>query len=176
MSDLKFYEKIRGEKVFSGLPRPKLKDAIISGLGGMLIIGFLYILHEEFQVFSSFILPFGASAVLVSAAPASPFSQPRNVILGHLVSALVGMLVFSMFPVCNWWVLLLANGFAIFFMVLLKAVHPPAGATALLPVLIGISDFTWLLEPVLAGSVIVVLVGILYNNLFKERRYPVFWL
>lgn len=176
MSELSFFEKIKGEKLSSGLPNPTLAEAAISGLGGMVIVGLLYLLHGEFKILPSFIIPFGASAVLVFAAPSAPFSQPRNVILGHLIAALVGVAVYTMFPVTSWWTLLLANGLTIFFMVLFKAVHPPAGATPLLPVISGISHFGWVLAPVLVGAIIIVLVGIVYNNLFKKRRYPVFWI
>lgn len=175
MDNLTFFQKIQGEKRHSGIPYPKFLEAVVSGAGGMVVIAVLYLLHGELDVFPAFIIPFGASAVLVFAAPSAPFSQPRNVILGHLVAALVGMIVFYFFPVTTWWTLFLANGLAIFFMSLFKAVHPPAGATPLLPIISNISDFTWILAPVLVGSIIVVLVGIIYNNCFKWRRYPVYW-
>ncbi|MDD4731596.1 MAG: HPP family protein [Desulfovibrio sp.] len=175
MLKLSYWEKIKGEKIASGLPAPQLSDALASGVGGLLIIGVLYLLHGEFKLLPSFIIPFGASAVLVFAAPWAPFSQPRNVIVGHLVAAMVGVAIYSVFPLTSWLALALANGLAIFLMVLFKAVHPPAGATPLLPVLTGISDFTWLMAPVLTGSIIIVVIGVLYNNLIKKRRYPVFW-
>ena len=176
MSELTFLEKIKGEKLSSGLPTPSLGEAAISGLGGMIITGLLYLLHGELKVLPSFIIPFGASAVLVFAAPTAAFSQPRNVILGHLIAAVVGVAVYAMFPVTAWWTLLLANGVTIFFMVLFKAVHPPAGATPLLPVISGISNFSWVLAPVLTGAIIIVATGIVYNNLVKKRRYPAYWI
>ncbi len=176
MSELTFLEKIKGEKLSSGQPTPTIGESAIAGLGGMIITGLLYLLHGEFKILPSFIIPFGASAVLVFAAPSAPFSQPRNVILGHLIAAVVGVAVYSLFPVTSWWTLLLANGITIFLMVLLKAVHPPAGATPLLPVISGISNFTWVLAPVLTGAIIIVLTGLIYNNLYKKRRYPVYWI
>jgi len=176
MSNMSFLDKIKGEKVSSGLPQPKVLDALTGGLGGLLVIGILYLVHDELALFPSFIVPFGATCVLVFAAPAAPFSQPRNVILGHLVAGLTGIVVFLIFPTASWWTLMIANGVSIFLMVLLKAVHPPAGATALLPVLSGITSFSWLFKPVLAGALIIVVIGILYNNIFTKRRYPIFWI
>jgi CBS-domain-containing membrane protein len=170
-----FGEKIKGEKRRSGLAYPTTADILVSGLGGFLIISILWLFHTEWNVLSCFIVPFGASAVLVYSAPAAPFSQPRNVIGGHVFSALVGVAIFAIFGLVTWWTLALANGLAILLMVSTKTVHPPAGATAFLPLLTGISDFTWILLPVLSGAVIIVIVGLLYNNIWVKRRYPNFW-
>lgn len=176
MSEMSYFEKIKGEKFSSGLPRPKLLDALIGGCGGLILLGVLCFLHDELKLVPIFIVPFGASAVLVFAAPAAPFSQPRNVILGHFIAGLTGVVVFTICSSGGWWALAIANGVAIFLMIQLKAVHPPAGATSLLPVAAGITDFGWLLRPVLMGTIIIVLIGVLYNNLFKNRRYPMFWI
>jgi CBS-domain-containing membrane protein len=170
-----YFQKFKGDKVRSGLPYPKLKDILIAGLGGFIIISLLYLLHAEWKIVLCFIVPFGASAVLVFAAPAAPFSQPRNVIGGHLLSALVGILVMVIFKSDQWWVLAIANAVAIMVMVATKTVHPPAGATTFLPILNNVTSFTWALLPVLVGAVIIVVVGLLYNNLWAKRKYPAFW-
>jgi len=170
-----YIQKIKGEKTCSGLPYPKLKDVLIAGLGGFIIISLLYLLHAEWKVFLCFIVPFGASAVLVFAAPAAPFSQPRNVIGGHLLSALVGVIIMVIFKADTWWVLAIANAIAIMVMVATKTVHPPAGATVFLPILNNITSFVWPFLPVLVGAVIIVIIGVLYNNLWAKRRYPAYW-
>jgi len=170
-----YFEKIKGEKTSSGLPYPKLRDVLIAGLGGFIIIALLQLLSTDWKTVLCFIVPFGASAVLVFAAPAAPFSQPRNVIGGHVLSALVGVILMNIFQQNTWWVLALANALAIMVMVATKTVHPPAGATVFLPILNNILDFTWVLVPVLVGTIIIVLVGLLYNNIWERRRYPAFW-
>jgi CBS-domain-containing membrane protein len=38
-----------------------------------------------------------------------------------------------------------------------------------------ITDFTWAAAPVGLGAAIVVVIGLLYNNIYAERRYPTFW-
>ncbi len=148
----------------------KITEASLSGVGGALLVGMLYFLHGESGSVALFIAPFASSAVLVVAVPASPFSQPRNVIAGHTLAALVGVAVYSSFGTTGWWSAALACGLTIFCMIMLKTMHPPAGATALLPVLSGITDFTWVLSPVLAGAVLTALLGAAYNRLMRKHR------
>ncbi len=171
-----YLEKIKGVKTSSGLPYPSWQEILISGLGGLLIIALLQLVHTEWELVEAFIVPFGATAVLVFAAPAAPFSQPRNIIGGHLLAGLTGIVVYTIFKESAWWTLALANGFAIALMVTTKTVHPPAGATSLLPVLNKITGLEWLLEPVLVGCLFFVVVGVLFNNVWSKRRYPAFWL
>lgn len=171
-----YFQKLGGVKFKSGLPYPNLQEILISGLGGLIILALLILVQTEWELVQAFIVPFGATAVLVFAAPAAPFSQPRNIIGGHLIAGLTGIVVFTVFRESAWWTLGLANGIAIALMVTAKAVHPPAGATALLPVLNGITGLEWLLSPVLVGCLFFLVVGILYNNLWAKRKYPGFWI
>ena len=180
MSDLKYATKIKGQKVNSGTAYPPVSEWLISGFAGFLIVGLVAFLNSN--VFPAYIIPFGASAVLVFAAPAAPFSQPRNVIGGHFIAGVAGLAVTSLVRDINffvengWLALALSNGLAIGAMVALKAIHPPAGATALLPwTFEAMRNLTWLFAPVLLGSVIIVLVGVIYNNVWSKRHYPAFW-
>ena len=152
-----------------------MSDVLISALGGFLVIAVLYLLHADLNVVLCFIIPFGASAVLVFAAPGAPFSQPRNLIGGHIISALVGVAVVNIFHQNIWWALAIANCLAIALMVATKTVHPPAGATALLPLVGNIESFSWVVVPVLLGCLIILVIGLIYNNIWKKRKYPVFW-
>lgn len=172
---LTYLEKLKGTKTYSGLPWPKWYLPLIGGGGGLLAIAIVQLLNTEWDLMECFIVPFGASCVLLFAAPAAPFSQPRNVIGGHVISALVGLAVYAIFEESVWWSLALANGTAILLMVLTKTVHPPAGATAFLPLLSGITDWTWVILPVGVGAVILVVIALLYSNLFTNQRYPAFW-
>ena len=116
------------------------------------------------------VAPLGASAVLVFAVPASPLAQPWPVIGGNTVSALVGM-------ACAWALpdtalaAAVAVAAAIALMFLLRCLHPPGGAMALLTVLTHTLDPRFVLLPALLNSVLLVLVGTLYNPL-TGRRYP----
>lgn len=167
--------KFGGEKRLSGLGFPKAVDTLIAGVGGGVIIGFLCWLHYEVQFFPCFVVPLGATAVLAFAAPAAPFSQPRNIIGGHVLSALAGVAVYTAVGGSMFWALALANALAIILMLATKTVHPPAGATAVVPILSKISDPLWVLTPVLVGALIIVVFALLYNNVWPRRKYPAFW-
>ena len=118
--------------------------------------------------------PFGATAVLVFGVPDSPLAQPRNVVVGNLIGAIVCVILVALFG-SEPWVMGLAVATAIKLMQLTKTVHPPGGAVALVGVM---SHASWkfILIPVLAGSLIIVLVTFIFNNLVPGRSYPKHWL
>lgn len=114
--------------------------------------------------------PLGASAVLVFAVPASPLAQPWSVIGGNTVSVFVGMACAHVVP-DTALAASLAVAAAIAAMFLLRCLHPPGGATALLAVLAHTSDPRFALLPVFLNSALLVAVGAAYNTL-TGRRYP----
>lgn len=174
-----YFSLLRGVQFFSGIPYPGPRKSLISGILGFAIIAILGYLYFELGI-QAFIIPFGASAVLAFGAPEAQFSQPRHIAGGHLVSALSGLTVYNLTGSSAFWAMGLATGGAIFFMLLTKTTHPPAGATALLPLLSNITSFGWALRPVFFGSLIIVLFAVLSNNLvtylnLNRRPYPTFW-
>ncbi|KAI0198254.1 HPP-domain-containing protein [Astrocystis sublimbata] len=127
---------------------------------------------------------YGASAVLCFSAIEAPLAQPRAVIGGHFFSALTGVIFARIFSINNiaeheyrlaWLAASLSTATAIVVMMLTKTLHPPAGATALLPILEpAINKLSWYLLPVvLLSSTVMVAVALLTNNV--QRRYPTFW-
>lgn len=106
--------------------RPAAADMLRSLIGGGLSVYMLLAL-TEYSGHMWIMAPFGASCVLLYAAPQSPLAQPRNIILGHLVSAFVGLCFAHWLPV-NMFSISLAVGLAIACMQFLGCVHPPAGA------------------------------------------------
>ena len=121
-----------------------------------------------------FIGSFGASAVLLFGATESPLAQPRNLIGGHLISALVAVLIVACggtgFPA-----MALAVGISLFCMYVTRTVHPPGGATALIGVQ-GQAGAGFLFIPILAGTLILLLTALIINNLVHHRQYPRYWL
>ncbi|WP_410795700.1 HPP family protein [Paenibacillus sp. J5C2022] len=118
--------------------------------------------------------PFGASCVLAFSVWNAPLSQPRNIIGGHLISSFTGLVAY------HWigddpWVIGLAVGLSIALMMLTKTTHPPAGADPLV-IIIGGYSFSYLLSPVLIGSLLIVAMALVINNLHTARRYPTFWM
>lgn len=121
----------------------------------------------------------GASVMLIFGAPATPFAQPRNVIGGHVVSALVGVFVQQHLGFEPWMAAAFAVSFAIVAMHLTATLHPPGGATALIAVIgspeLKTFGYEYALFPVGISAVVLVLVGVLINNISRRRRYPLHW-
>lgn len=169
-----YFHKWKGTKLYSGTPYPKLRTVFISGLGAFIAVTVLVYLSVEAKALLCFIVPFGASAFLVFAAPTAPFAQPRNVIGGHVISAIVGVACYHLLG-SSFWATGLACGLATALMVATKTMHPPAGATAVLPVMSRIGQWLWAFYPTGLGASMLVLLGVIYNNLIKERTYPEYW-
>ena len=117
----------------------------------------------------------GASAVLLFVVPHGALSQPWPVIGGHMVSALIGVACAQWFA-GELWTPALAVALSIASMQYLRCVHPPGGATALMAVTGGEQihalGYGFLLDPVLVNVVSILLLAIVFNNLFPWRRYP----
>lgn len=119
---------------------------------------------------------FGASAVLVFGATNSPLAQPRNLIGGHLISAIIGVSIHKLLPGQLWVASALSVSLAIVGMQMTKTLHPPGGATALIANIgsekIKDLGFMYVLSPVLSGVLILLVVALIVNNIPNHRDYP----
>jgi CBS-domain-containing membrane protein len=119
---------------------------------------------------------FGASAVLVYGAIHSPLAQPRNLIGGHILSALVGVVSYKLFSGNILFCSAFAVATSILVMQLTLTLHPSGGATALIAVLgsehIHSLGFIYVLYPVSTGAFILFFIALLVNNIPKHRYYP----
>ncbi|RAS75141.1 HPP family protein [Priestia endophytica] len=150
------------------------KDVITGFMGGAITI-FILGLLTRFTYTPLLIASFGASCVLAFGLWNSPLSQPRNIIGGHFISTLIGLVVYHIIG-NEPWSLALGVGLAIGLMMLTKTTHPPAGADPIIVILGGSYTWEYLFTPVLTGSIVIVLVALLINNLRSDRKYPVFWI
>ncbi|RRJ93992.1 HPP family protein [Flavobacterium macacae] len=150
--------------------------AFIGSFIGLGIITFL-----EYKAFpqSDFIFligSFGASCVLVYGVIQSPLAQPRNLVGGHLVSAIIGVSIQKLLPELIWVAAPLAVSLSIVFMQITKTLHPPGGATALIAVTgsAEIKDlgYLYVISPILSGALILLIIALIFNNLTKNRSYP----
>lgn len=116
----------------------------------------------------------GASAAIVFAVPEAPFAQPRSILGGQGVSALAGLVAVALVGGVTWLALALSVGLAVGAMLALRTFHAPAASTALIVVL---EDPTpaYVVLPVLAGSLLLVLAGLLVNNVVRGQHYPRYW-
>jgi CBS-domain-containing membrane protein len=148
----------------------------IGAFTGIALIGIIQGNHfgETDSVF--LIGSFGASAVLIFGATNSPLAQPRNLLGGHFVSALVGVTVQQFLPDHLWLASALAVALAIVAMQMTKTMHPPGGATALIANIgsekIKALGFMYVVSPVMSGVLILLLVALLVNNIPEHRQYP----
>ncbi|WP_164112940.1 MULTISPECIES: HPP family protein [Sphingobacterium] len=151
--------------------------SFVGAFVGIGIISYIQSLHLSSLENVFLIGSFGASSVLVYGAIQSPLAQPRNLIGGHVVSALVGVTVATLVPNIIWLTAPLAVAFSIVFMQITRTLHPPGGATALIAVSGGTKitslGYWYVLCPVFAGALVLFLVALLFNNITKNRHYPV---
>lgn len=123
---------------------------------------------------------FGASAVLLFACPHSPYAQPYNVIVGHLLCAVIGVSAFQLIGETNSMSMILAVSGGIALMQLTHSLHPPGGATALIAVIgseqIHQLGYAYVLSPVGIGIGILITVAFITNNLSQKGKWPVTWL
>ena len=119
---------------------------------------------------------FGASSVLVFGIIQSPFSQPRNLVGGHLISALIGVTIHKLVPDIIWIAAPLAVSLSIVMMQITKTLHPPGGATALIAIIgsdkIKALGYMYAFSPVLIGVLILLLTALIFNNMTSHRNYP----
>lgn len=168
---MNFLSKLRGDSAALP-PRAPARAVILAFAGGVLTLGGLAALTEGLGLLLV-LGSFGATCVLVFGFPDAPFSQPRNIILGHLLSTLIGLgFTHALGP--NSWSVGLATGAAIAAMMLTRTVHPPAGSN---PVIVYLTQPGWsfALFPTLAGAVLIVLVALIYQNATRSSRWPKYW-
>ncbi|MHB8076471.1 HPP family protein [Desulfosporosinus fructosivorans] len=168
---IRYISKMKGYKRTTPLVSPVPLDILLSILGTLIGITAIVILSHKFDL--SVIASFGASAVLIFGVPDAPMAQPRNVILGHTLSAVAGVATVMLFGL-TWWSPALGTALALLLMLLTKTTHPPGGATALFAVMSQV-HFSYIFAPIMAGTVILVIIGLLVNNLSPNRHYPRYW-
>ena len=143
--------------------------AFVGSFTGIAIVTYLTFL----QGIPVLVASLGASACLIYGAPTAPFAQPRNAIAGHVLSAVIGVIVYQLAG-SYWYTAAFSVGLAVAAMVGTRTIHPPAGATALIAVITG-QGWLFPLLPVGVGICILVFVGIGINNLAAKRQYPCYW-
>ncbi|KUG27375.1 membrane protein, hpp family [hydrocarbon metagenome] len=153
--------------------------SFVGAFAGISAVGFLHAGLLDATGLGLLIGSFGATAVLVYGAVKSPLAQPRNVLFGHVLSALAGVAAQQALGEVVWLAAALAVASAIAVMHLTKTLHPPGGATALIAVIGGDSvhalGYLYALVPAGLGATVLVLVALVVNNIPKNRRYPEFW-
>jgi CBS domain-containing membrane protein len=166
-------------------PRHSLSWIFWSWVGAFLGILLVAMFSKIFPISATdsifLIGSFGASAVLIYGTPHVPYAQPRNLIGGHFISALIGVAIVQYLPLPIEFQAAFAVSLAIVFMHVTRTIHPPGGASALIAVIgspqVHSLGFMYAFAPVLSGAAIMLIVALLVNNLRhdEERHYPRCW-
>ena len=148
----------------------RLRSVLGAFLGLMLVLTIAKYLGELGGLDEWLTASLGASALLVFALPQSPMAQPWAVIAGNTLSALVGIAIINLVsePLLA---MPLAASLSILGMFILRCLHPPAAAVALIVVLGHVMHYRYAFFPVMVDSILLVLAGAVYSNL-TGKRYP----
>ena len=176
-----YFRKMLGTTTGSP-PRVKNGEIFWSWVGAFFGIGACGLLTQYVLAGTDLTLmigSFGASAVLAYGAVRSPLAQPRNLVGGHVVSAIVGVTVWHLFQHTPWVAEAVAVATAIAVMHATRTLHPPGGATALIAVIgsskIHALGYLYVLVPATVGPLVLLLVAVVVNNIPSTRRYPEIW-
>jgi CBS domain-containing membrane protein len=155
------------------------KEHFWTFIGAFMGVGIIGLLNSKYFTANDnlfLIGSFGASSVLIYGIINSPLAQPRNLVGGHLVCAIVGVTVHKLIPGEVWLAAALSVSLSIVLMQITKTLHPPGGATALIANIgsakIQSLGYLYVLSPVLSGACILLIVAIIVNNRTAYRSYP----
>lgn len=181
MNFSEYLRKMKGS-TRGGPPRVSNSEILWSWIGAFLGIGSVAWVGRLFFAdhdISLMIGSFGASAVLLYGAVRSPLAQPRNLLGGHILSAIIGVICWKLLNQHVWLAEAMAVSTSIALMHATRTLHPPGGATALIAVIgsarIHNLGFLYILVPATIGPLILLAIALLVNNVPQSRRYPEIW-
>jgi CBS-domain-containing membrane protein len=122
---------------------------------------------------------FGSSVVVVFGYPDNEFAQPKNVLFGHLLCTLVGIIFVMLFKISQdrsifFLAIGIAVGISVMLMMAFKITHPPAGGNTI--VVLTQDSFQFLIFPIMVGAVTIIIGGVIYNRFILKKKYPLKWL
>ena len=158
---------------------------LLGGIGAGFTIGILaYITFQSVLAGTNYGLwlaaSFGSSVVVVFGYPENEFAQPKNVLLGHLLCTLVGIIFVTLFNITQdrsifFITIGLAMGISVMLMMAFKINHPPAGGNTIV-VMLTQDSFQFLVFPIMAGAITIIIGGVIYNRFILKKNYPLKWL
>ena len=145
--------------------------SLIAGLFSSITIGALTFLTYKTEYGIFLIASFGSTMVLLYGYPESPFAQPKNIFFGHLLTAVVGVIILNFVPLPIFITIPIAVGLGVGLMILFNVTHPPAGGNPII-VIIGSVSLDYLINPIITGSIIVLAFGVVINRFILKNKYP----
>ena len=157
---------------------------LLAGVGAGVTIGIItYITFQSILAGTNYGLwlaaSFGSSVVVVFGYPDNEFAQPKNVLFGHLLCALVGIIFVTLFKITQdrtifFLAISLAVGLSVLLMMALKITHPPAGGNTIV-VMLTQDSFQYLIFPIMVGAITIIIGGVIYNRFILKKNYPTQW-
>ena len=148
-------------------------EPIVSGISAAIVISLLAFLTLETSAGIWIMFSFGATVFLVFVLYNLETAQPKNIFFGHLVAMLVGIL-FNETVGLSFYSLGLSVGLAVALMVYFKIMHPPAASNPIVALFTDLS-FDFIFFPVIVGSLLIISMSYLINNIILKRNYPLRW-
>jgi len=154
------------------MKKENLMKGLFAGLFSTLTIAALTLLTYKTQYGLFLTASFGSSMVLLYGYPESPFAQPKNIFFGHLLTSAVGIFFVFFVPLPIYITIPLAVGAGVGLMIFLNVTHPPAGGNPII-VIIGSVSLDYLINPIISGTIIILVFGIILNRLILKKKYPI---
>ena len=152
--------------------KKEFTQSLLAGLFSAITIGALTLLTYKTELGVFLIASFGSSMVLLYGYPENPFAQPKNIFFGHLLTSVVGIVFLFFTALPSFIVIPLAVGLGVSLMILFKVTHPPAGGNPII-IIIGSVSIDYLISPIITGSIIIIVFGIVLNRLILKKKYPI---
>ena len=154
------------------MKKEKIFKALVAGLFSAITIAALTLLTYKTQYGIFLIASFGSSMVLLYGYPENPFAQPKNILFGHVLTTICGMFFLYFIPLPIYITIPLAVGLGVASMIALDVTHPPAGGNPII-VIMGSVSLDYLINPILSGTIIILVFGIILNRLILKKKYPI---
>tara|TARA_B100001250_G_scaffold389892_1_gene389399 strand:- start:360 stop:824 length:465 start_codon:yes stop_codon:yes gene_type:complete len=154
------------------MQKKNIIKGIIAGSFSVITIAALTLLTYKTQYGIFLIASFGSSMVLLFGYPENAFAQPKNIFFGHLLTAICGMLFLYFIPLPIYITIPLAVGLGVGLMIVLNVTHPPAGGNPII-VIMGSVSSDYLINPIISGTIIILIFGVILNRLILKKKYPI---
>lgn len=169
----KFLKKLTKKYTKRWQPEVSLLTCLRLGLRAFITISALAAIGHLSEV-PMIIAPFAASCITIYTNTNEEFAQPANIIGGYLVASVAGFIMVNYFP-HQWWTVGIMVALTISAMAYFRVTHPPAGAMPLLMFYYHENvSLKFILFPVLAGSLVIVVMAIILFKIpiGRKRKYP----
>ena len=153
------------------MKKDNLIKSALAALFSAITIGALTYLTYKTTFGLFLIASFGSSMVLLYGYPESPFAQPKKIFFGHLLTSVVGIIVLNFISLPIYITIPVAVGLGVGLMILFNVTHPPAGGNPII-VIMGSVSLDYLISPVILGSIIVLIFGVIINRFILKKKYP----